>query len=185
LLLIDAPFTAANYGCKVSRKAGAIQRLLMKDNDAGRVDRQRLHSQLPEADAFGPLHNQRILVPDDTALGQMFCTITLQLNLLAVLECVAEANPALHAPMLGALRQGVVAILQNLQDEGIDTGPAWHLFDAPRLPVKYLLSAGSLLSKDATGATDIQKFYGNSAPNFMLGARRTQSAGRRHQGGVR
>ncbi|QSQ29983.1 IucA/IucC family protein [Xanthomonas translucens] len=163
----------------------AAPRLLMKDNDAGRVYRQRLHNQLPEAEAFGPLHNQRILVPDDTALGQMFCTITLQLNLLAVLECVAEANPALHAPMLGALRQGIVAILQNLQDEGIDTRPAWHLFDAPRLPVKYLLSAGSLLSKDATGATDIQKFYGNSAPNFMVGARRTQSARRRRQGGVR
>jgi len=34
--------------------------------------------------------------------------------------------------------------------------------------VKYLLSAGSLLSKRVTGASDINKFYGDSGPNFML-----------------
>jgi len=162
----------------------AAPRLLMKDNDAGRVYRHRLHSQLPQAEAFGPLHNQRILVPDDIALGQMFCTITLQLNLLAVLECVAEANPVLRERMHDALREGLLTILQNLQDEGMDTSPAWRLFDAPTLPVKYLLSAGSLLSKDATGATDIQKFYGNSAPNFMLGVQQTQAARRQLEGGI-
>lgn len=31
--------------------------------------------------------------------------------------------------------------------------------------MKYLLSAGSLLSKQLTGAADINKFYGDSAPN--------------------
>ena len=34
--------------------------------------------------------------------------------------------------------------------------------------MKYLLSAGSLLSKRVTGASDINKFYGDSGPNFML-----------------
>ena len=37
--------------------------------------------------------------------------------------------------------------------------------------MKYLLSAGSLLSKRATGAADINKFYGYSGPNFMLDGR--------------
>ena len=50
----------------------------------------------------------------------------------------------------------------------MDIGPARNLLSAPKLPVKYLLSAGSLLSKRSTGAADIQKFYGDSAPNFML-----------------
>ena len=33
--------------------------------------------------------------------------------------------------------------------------------------MKYLLSASSLLSKQATGASDINKFYGDTGPNFM------------------
>lgn len=149
-------------------RTGSPLRLLMKDNDAGRVWAPRLRTQLPDLDGFGPLHNERILVQEETALGQMFCTITLQLNLLAVLEGLAADDEPLRGTMYDALRQSLTQTLQNLQQQGVDTGPAHTLLSAPKLPVKYLLSAGSLLSKQTTGATDIQKFYGTSAPNFML-----------------
>ncbi len=142
--------------------------LLMKDNDAGRIWMPRLRARLPGVDAFGPLHNERILVRDDTALGQMFCTITLQLNLLAVLEGVAAGDDGLRAAMYEALRHGLDEALQKLRAQGVDIAPAQALLGAPKLPVKYLMSAGSLLSKQTTGAADIQKFYGDSAPNFML-----------------
>lgn len=149
-------------------RAGTPLRLLMKDNDAGRILQARLRSVLPELDQYGPLHNERILVQSDVPLGQMFCTITLQLDLLAVLEGVAADDASLRAAMYDALRKGLHDALDILQRQGVDTGPARTLLNAPKLPVKYLLSAGSLLSKRCTGAADIQKFYGDSAPNFML-----------------
>jgi siderophore synthetase component len=153
-------------------------RLLMKDNDAGRVWTARLRTSLRalegagpdgfDLDDFGPLHNERILVREESALGQMFCTITVQLNLLAILEGLSDHDESLRHAMYDALRQGITVALQDLRRQGVDTGPADTLFGAPTLPVKYLLSAGSLLSKQTTGAADIQKFYGASAPNFML-----------------
>lgn len=149
---------------------GAPLRLLMKDNDAGRIRMPRLRARLPKLDEFGPLHNERIVVQQESALGQMFCTITLQLNLLAVLEGLAGGDASLRNTMYEALRQGLATALRDLQRQGVDTGPAQNLLGAPRLPVKYLLSAGTLLSKRTTGAADIQKFYGDSAPNFMLHA---------------
>lgn len=149
-------------------RAGTVPRLLMKDNDAARVLLPRLRSRLTELDAYGPLRDERIPVLDDAALARMFCTITLQLVLLAVLEGVAANDGALRAAMYQVLRDALSSTLHDLDAEGVDTRPAWALLHAPRLPVKYLLSAGSLLGKRATGAADINKFYGDSGPNFML-----------------
>jgi hypothetical protein len=41
------------------------------------------------------------------------------------------------------------------------------LLENARLPLKYLLRAASLESKASTGAADINKFYGETAPNFL------------------
>lgn len=95
----------------------------------------------------------------------MFCTIVLQLDLQAVLEGLAEWQPALRAPLYAQLQAQLAQTLAQLDAERIDTAPARRLLAAPQLPVKYLLSAGSLLSKQHTGARDINKFYGDSAPN--------------------
>ncbi|MCY1462920.1 hypothetical protein D9M71_807480 [compost metagenome] len=62
-----------------------------------------------------------------------------------------------------------MACIEQLEAEGIDCHDARHwLLDCPKLPVKYLLSAGSLFSKVHSGASDINKFYGYSAANFLL-----------------
>ncbi|WP_355604658.1 IucA/IucC family protein [Xanthomonas cannabis] len=144
---------------------GQRTRLLMKDNDAARIAMPQLRAQLPDIDTLGPLHDARIAVDDAQALAQMFCTIVLQLDLQAVLEGLAEWQPALRAPLAAQLQAQLARTLEHLHAEGIDTAPARDLLAMPRLPVKYLLSAGSLLSKQLTGASDINKFYGNSAPN--------------------
>ena len=144
---------------------GQPTRLLMKDNDAARIAMPQLRAQLPELDALGPLHDARIAVDDSQALAQMFCTIVLQLDLQAVLEGLADWQPALRAPLYTQLQAQLALTLAQLDVDGIDTAPARQLLAAPRLPVKYLLSAGSLLSKQLTGARDINKFYGESAPN--------------------
>jgi len=144
---------------------GQPTRLLMKDNDAARIAMPQLRAALPEVDALGPLQDARIAVDDPQALAHMFCTIVLQLDLQAVVEGLAEWQPMLRAPLYARLQGQLASTLAQLESDGIDTGPARRLLAAPRLPVKYLLSAGSLLSKQLTGATDINKFYGNSAPN--------------------
>ncbi|PKV14055.1 IucA/IucC family protein [Xanthomonas prunicola] len=144
---------------------GQATRLLMKDNDAARIAMPQLRAALPDVDALGPLQDGRIAVDDAQALAQMFCTIVLQLDLQAVLEGLAEWQPALRAPLYAQLLAQFAATLTQLESHGIDIGPARRLLAAPRLPVKYLLSAGSLLSKQLTGAADINKFYGDSAPN--------------------
>ena len=147
---------------------GQALRLLMKDNDSARVLLPRLRERLPVIDALGPLRDPRIPVDDDEALARMFCTIILQLDLLAVLEGIAEWQPFMRQPMYAALRRILRDTLDGLAREGIDTRPAERLLQSPWLPVKYLLSAGSLLSKRVTGASDINKFYGDSGPNFMV-----------------
>lgn len=152
-------------------RSGAAPRLLMKDNDAARVLLPRLWDRLPAIAAWGLPRDERIVVNDDDALGRMFCTITVQLCLLAVLEGVAEYEPSWRLPFYEILCNTLDSTLATLDDEGIDVQPARRLLDAERLPVKYLLSAGSLLSKQATGATDINKFYGDSGPNFLCNER--------------
>jgi siderophore synthetase component len=149
----------------------AAPRLLMKDNDAARTLLPRLLAELPELNRLGLPRDERIVVSDDDALGRMFCTITLQLCLLAVLEGIAEYEPTWRLPFYRVLCDTLDSTLATLQNEGIDVQPAHRLLAADRLPVKYLLSAGSLLSKQATGAADINKFYGDSGPNFLLNPR--------------
>lgn len=157
-------------------RPGASVSLLMKDNDAARVLLPRLRRTLVDLDRYGALRDPRIAVDDDGALARMFCTITLQLDLVAVIEGLAETRPTARAGMYDVLRFSIEASLGRLREEGVDIAPARALLDAPRLPVKYLLSAGSLLSKAASGAADINKFYGESAPNFMRSGRTERPA---------
>jgi hypothetical protein len=42
-----------------------------------------------------------------------------------------------------------------------------RVLDAPRLPVKAMVTAGTLLSKERSGAADINKHY-TSGPNYLL-----------------
>jgi hypothetical protein len=45
------------------------------------------------------------------------------------------------------------------------------VLEAERLPVKAMVTAGTLLSKQRSGAADINKFY-TSGPNYLLQERR-------------
>lgn len=149
---------------------GRPLRLLMKDNDAARLWPQRFAQACPDLATLPmALHDERIRVDSTQPLAEMFCTITLQLNIVAILEAMAAAGLASRSDLYGRLRQRFTGCLQQLEAEGIDCQDArrW-LLDSPKLPVKYLLSAGSLFSKAHSGASDINKFYGYSAANFLL-----------------
>ena len=149
---------------------GQPLRLLMKDNDAARLWPQRFASACPDlAKLPGDLQDERIRVDSSQPLAEMFCTITLQLNIVAIVQAIAAAGLASRSSLYGTLRQRLTACLGQLEAEGINCDDArrW-LLDSRKLPVKYLLSAGSLFSKAHSGASDINKFYGYSAANFLL-----------------
>ncbi|MBD8109290.1 IucA/IucC family protein [Erwinia persicina] len=143
--------------------------LVMKDNDAARILPQRFKAACPQlAERVQQLRDERICVQEDLSLAQMFITITLQLCLAAVLESLAAAKlldrEAAYDTLLSALENS----LARLDSEGVDTAFAREqLFASATQPVKYLMLSGSLLSKQASGAADINKFYGQSGPNFL------------------
>jgi len=153
-------------------EAGRLLRLLMKDNDAARLWPARFAAACPDlAPRLTELLDERIRVDEVRPLAEMFCTITLQLNIVAPLEAIAEAGLASRELLYASLRQRLRAALDALESEGVAVEEARRfLLEAPKLPVKYLLSAGSLFSKAQSGAADINKFYGYSAANFLQDA---------------
>ncbi len=148
---------------------GQPLRLLLKDNDAPRIWLERLAVVCPElAQSADRLQDRRILADGEAALAQMFITITLQLNLAVPLEGLIARGLMGREAGYRQLRLSVESRLRQLQQEGLDTRLARDtLLEAERLPAKYLLRAGSLESKASTGAADINKFYGETAPNFL------------------
>lgn len=154
----------------LSLTPGESLTLVMKDNDAARILPQRFTAAAPQlAERLGALRDPRICVEGEAALAQMFITITLQLCLAAVLESLAAGGLLDREDGYQTLREALEQSLSRLESEGVDTAFArQELFASATQPVKYLLLSGSLLSKQASGAADINKFYGQSGPNFLL-----------------
>ncbi len=100
----------------------------------------------------------------------MFTTITLQLDIAAaIVEAMAAKGIASSASLYAVVARSLAYYIDYLGAQGHETKLARELlFDSPDLYAKYLLSSGSLLSKEASGASDINKYYGLSAPNFLL-----------------
>ncbi len=153
--------------------------LAMKDNDAARIWPERFnfvteHAAQKHGAGSTPVHcdellDQRIKVDNELALGQMFTTITLQLDIAAIVEAMSANGIASSASLYAIVANSIAEQLNRLEGKGLETKLARELLQtAPDLYAKYLLSSGSLLSKEASGASDINKFYGLSAPNFLL-----------------
>ena len=114
------------------------------------------------------IKDQRIVVDDELALAQMFLTITLQLDIVAIIEMISNHDIINRHDAYQILIDGIDATLHSLSKQGYDIHLAKQvLLESQHWYIKYLLSAGSLLSKEQSGATDINKFYGKSAPNTL------------------
>lgn len=145
-------------------------RLLLKDNDAARLHVATLHRAAPElAHHVADLEDARLRVEGELSLAQMFTTITLQLNVAVIVEGLAVRVPGFgRAAAYARVRDRVSAILDELATQGEDVALARRtLLDDEWLYLKYLLTAATLLDKAATGAADVNKFYGKTAPNFL------------------
>jgi siderophore synthetase component len=172
---------AARYGIELEanqqnsvllfdRRKGGL-RLLLKDNDSPRIDAPALRAAFPGAQAWiSRLQDARITQTDPTAVAQMLITITVQLNLGAVLEGLGRylGQPGAYRHLL---RASIERQLDALEGEGIDTTQLrGALLGASHYPIKYLLRAATLETRKAIGAADVNKAYGVTAPNFLLGA---------------
>ncbi|PPD25807.1 MAG: hypothetical protein CTY21_14055 [Methylomonas sp.] len=144
-------------------------RLLLKDNDAPRIHRAHFAARWPSLAMFvDGLQDRRIVVDDELPLAQMFTTITLQLNIAVLIEGLAGLDHLSRNQLYGCVRGKIEALLTELAGQGEDTALARRiLLEDDRQYVKYLLTAASLKPKSATGATDVNKFYGKSGPNFL------------------
>lgn len=144
-------------------------RLLLKDNDAPRIHGARLAARWPTLATFvDGLQDRRIVVDDELPLAQMFTTITLQLNVAVLIEGLATICHLSRQQLYGCVRSKIDGLLTELARCGENTDLARRiLLEDDRQYVKYLLTAASLKPKTATGAADVNKFYGKSGPNFL------------------
>jgi siderophore synthetase component len=171
---------AARYGIELEanqqnsvvlfdRREGGL-RLLLKDNDSPRIDASVLLAAFPGSDAWiDRLQDARIAQTDAGAIAQMLITITIQLNLGAVIEGLGR-HLGRSGTYRSLLRAAVERQLDRLEGEGIAIEPLRAaLLEASHFPIKYLLRAATLQTRKAIGAADVNKAYGHTAPNFLLG----------------
>ncbi|KQV04577.1 MULTISPECIES: IucA/IucC family protein [unclassified Kitasatospora] len=136
-------------------------RLLYKDNDGPRVNTDRIG----ELGSFvGEFDDARVFSQNDLALTDLFTTITGHLCTASLAFGLAAHGRAPLAELLGLLRAELERSIGRLGPAGDSLRAA--LLDAERLPVKAMVTAGSLLSKERSGAADINKHY-TSGPNYL------------------
>ncbi|MFD7664607.1 IucA/IucC family protein [Streptomyces sp. NPDC059788] len=148
-------------------------RLLLKDNDGPRVNTVRLAAVLGghAADLCG-FDDRRILVGGDVPVADVFATITVHLCAGALAFELARLGRAPLPVLLGQLRARLTEAVDRLDAApGAAAAVLRHrVLDADRLPVKAMVTAGSLLTKRRSGASDINKHY-VTGPNYLAPGR--------------
>ncbi|MFD0273049.1 IucA/IucC family protein [Kitasatospora sp. NPDC127111] len=146
---------------------GTRLRLLYKDNDGPRIHGPRLAAALGEL-APDPAEfddHARMFGDTDRPLTDLFTTITGHLCTGSLAFGLAAHGRAGLGELLTLLRKRLAEALDRLGPAGEPLRTA--LLDAERLPVKAMVTAGTLLSKQRSGATDINKHY-TDGPNYLL-----------------
>jgi hypothetical protein len=163
----------AGRSAAVGRGAGADGApdrlgLLVKDFDGALINLSRLRAALgrgaPEAAAFA---DPRLLTTSDDALADVFITITLHLCAGALAFGLARAGAAPLPDLLALVRRELVAALDQQAGSPAAALLRARVLDADRLPGKSMVTAGTLVAKSRTGASDINKFYGTNGPNYL------------------
>lgn len=144
-------------------------RLLFKDNDGPRINLARLRDAMGEhaPDPAG-FDDPRIFVDGDRPVLDVFTTITLHLCAGSYAFGLARHGRAPLERLLRLVRERLAEAVDRL-----GTGPGEpgallkaHVLDAAELPVKAMVTAGTLLSKERSGAVDINKHY-TTGPNYL------------------
>ena len=143
-------------------------RLLLKDNDGPRVDRDLLSASRGAAAPEPVFEDQRLWARAPGELCDVVTTITLHLCAASILVHLTDDDRLARKHLLRVLRAELVRAEQEHADRR-DVGLLrTRILDAERLPVKGMLTAGTLLPKARTAALDINKHYAGTAPSYLL-----------------
>ncbi|MEV0998472.1 IucA/IucC family protein [Nonomuraea sp. NPDC050202] len=134
-------------------------KLLVKDNDGLLASPSRLRAAGVAVPEFA---DERMLNDDPHALADVFVTITLHLAAAAV---AFGALP--HDRAAALLRDTLAEALDEYGDDPMARLLRARTLDAARLTGKSMITAGTLVSKERSGARDVNKFYGTSGPNYL------------------
>ncbi|MFC9223871.1 IucA/IucC family protein [Streptomyces hygroscopicus] len=146
-------------------------RLLIKDHDGPRVHAIRLAAVIgggPAADLCG-FDDRRILTPGDGPVADVFTTITVHLCAAAPVFELARLGRAPLDTLLRRLRDRLTEAVDRLavtQPGACADLLRARVLDAERLPVKAMVTAGTLFTKERSGAADINKHY-VTGPNYL------------------
>jgi siderophore synthetase component len=146
-------------------------RLLIKDHDGPRVHAIRLAAMIgggEAADLCG-FDDRRILTGGDGPVADVFTTITVHLCAAALAFELAALGRAPLDALLRQVRDRLAEAVDRLA--AVRPGAAAALLrarvlEADRLPVKAMVSAGTLFTKERSGAADINKHY-VTGPNYL------------------
>ncbi|MFF1869703.1 IucA/IucC family protein [Kitasatospora herbaricolor] len=176
-LLLDWQTTLFRYGVALEshqqntslvldRAGGATRlRLLGKDDDGLRVNGPRLAAALAELNhPPAEFTDPRTTGSSDRPLTDLFATITVHLCAASLAFALAAHGRAPLETSLGLLRRRLTEAVDRLGPDGAALRA--DLLEADRLPVKAMVTAGTLLSKERSGAADINKHY-TSGPNYL------------------
>ncbi|WP_405386183.1 IucA/IucC family siderophore biosynthesis protein [Streptomyces sp. NBC_01102] len=147
-------------------------RLLLKDNDGPRVHTRRLAEAWgcaePTADTLG-FADRRICVTEDGAVADLFTAITVHLCAGSLAFGLAAHGTAPLDRLLGLVRDRLAEAIDRTAVTRPDAAAVLRarVLDAPELPVKAMVTAGTLLTKARSGAADINKHY-TTGPNYLL-----------------
>jgi siderophore synthetase component len=146
-------------------------RLLVKDFDGALIHLPRLTAALgPDTPGEAAFADPRLLTTSDDALADVFITITVHLCAGALAFGLAERDVAPLPDLLALIRRELTAALDRHADCPAASLLRARVLDADRLPGKSMLTAGTLVAKSRTGASDINKFYGTNGPNYLKDA---------------
>lgn len=150
-------------------------RLLLKDNDGPRINAARLRETLgadaPDPAEFDPAEfdDSRVFGESDRQVTDLFTTITVHLCAGAYAFGLARHGRAPLDRLLRLVRDRLAEAVERLGTGPGEPGAVLraHVLDADRLPVKAMVTAGTLLTKERSGAADINKHY-TTGPNYLL-----------------
>ncbi|MFE7775110.1 IucA/IucC family protein [Streptomyces sp. NPDC057445] len=181
-LLLDWATTLFGYGIALEshqqnislvldeRTDGPRVRLLLKDNDGPRINRVRLRAALgPDAPDLSAFDDARILGDSDGPVVDLFTTISVHLCAGAFAFGLARHGRAPVERLLGLVRERLERAVERLGTRPGEPGAVLReqVLDPARLPVKAMVTAGTLLTKARSGASDINKHY-TTGPNYLL-----------------
>ncbi|RPK85746.1 IucA / IucC family protein [Streptomyces sp. ADI97-07] len=147
-------------------------RLLLKDNDGPRVHTRRLAEAWGCAEPTGEglgFTDRRICVTEDGPLADLFTAITVHLCAGSLAFGLAAHGAAPLDRLLGLIRDRLTEAIDRTAAVRPDAAAVLRarVLDAPELPVKAMVTAGTLLTKARSGAADINKHY-TTGPNYLL-----------------